>query len=243
MSKKKAVNSKAEAANARKCDAKADRISREAREKEDQKWREAEGSKSRVAKKREEEAEKRAEAAARKMEARRLAEQEEKDLEKTLKKPVKKVTEAELLRRKEEQQAAILEEEKRKQSRTAGEKEYEKMILVSNSNCSSDDSVIDANTIEEAIAQMTVKENTLPPVMNNKHRERKINATQQSKKGNSLMRLARDDEERSLLMDVRRINLDKSRFEYHEDFSGEFEEDSYEDDYRSMKINIMVIEN
>ncbi|CAL5412090.1 unnamed protein product [Camellia sinensis] len=87
-------------------------------DKEDQYWREAEGSKSRAAKKREEEKEKRAEAAARKAEARRIAEQEEKELEKARRKPnkkanrvlipVPKVTESELQRQREAEQAQIL---------------------------------------------------------------------------------------------------------------------------------------
>nr|GMD95699.1 coiled-coil domain-containing protein 124 [Ipomoea batatas] len=84
------VNSKAEAARARKSAVESERKDREAREKEDQYWRHAEGAKSRAAKKREEEAEKRAEAAAKKAEARRLAEQEEKELSKSLQKPDKK---------------------------------------------------------------------------------------------------------------------------------------------------------
>ncbi|KAI5647758.1 hypothetical protein M9H77_33763 [Catharanthus roseus] len=184
MPKKMGVNSKAEAARARKSAEESDRKEREARAKEDQYWREAEGAKSRAAKKREEEAEKRAEAAARKAEARRLAEQEEKEIEKNLKKPdkkanrvsvpVSKVTEVELRRRREEEQAAILkkvEEEKRKQNRTAAEEEYERMVLVENTN--RDDSVLEARTVEEAIAQMTVTDNL--PV--DRHPERRLKAS------------------------------------------------------------------
>lgn len=184
MPKKMGVNSKAEAAKARKSAAEADRKDREAREKEDQYWREAEGAKSRATKKREEDAEKRADAAVRKAEARRLAEQEEKDLEKSLKKPDKKatrvsvplpkVTEVELRIRREEEQAAILrkaEEEKRKNSRTAAEDEYERMVLVENTN--RDDSITEAHTIEEAIVQMTVADNL--PV--DKHPERRLKAS------------------------------------------------------------------
>lgn len=184
MPKKLGVNSKAEAARARKSADQADRKEREAREKEDQYWREAEGAKSRAAKKREEEAEKRAEAAAKKAEARRLAELEEKELEKNLKKPdkkanrvsvpVPKVTEAELRRRKEEEQTSIqkkVEEENKKKSRTADEEEYERMVLVQNTN--RDDSVIEASTVEEAIAQMTVVDNL--PV--DKHPEKRLKAS------------------------------------------------------------------
>lgn len=177
------VNSKAEAARARKSAVEADRKDREVREKEDQYWLDAEGGKSRAAKKREEEAEKRAEATARKAEARRLAEQEEKDLERNLKKPdkkanrvsipVPKVTEAELRQRREEEQAAVqkkAEEEKRKNSRTAAEEEYERMVLVENTN--RDDSIVEAHTIEEAIARMNIADNL--PV--DKHPERRLKA-------------------------------------------------------------------
>ncbi|KAL0383886.1 UNVERIFIED_CONTAM: Coiled-coil domain-containing protein [Sesamum radiatum] len=184
MPKKMGVNSKAEAARARKTATEADRKEREAREKEEQYWREAEGAKSRAAKKREEEAEKRAEAAAKKAEARRLAEQEAKDLEKSMKKPdkkanrvsvpVPKVTEAELIRRREEEQAALqrrAEEDKKKQNRIADEEEYERMVSVVNTN--RDDSVIEARTVEEAIARMTVAD-TLPV---DKHPEKRLKAS------------------------------------------------------------------
>lgn len=178
------VNSKAEEARARKSAAESERKDREAREKEEKYWREAEGAKSRAAKKREEEAEKRAEAQARKAEARRLAEMEEKDLDKSMRKPdkkanrvsvpVPKVTEVELRRRKEEEEAELArkaEEAKRKQSRTAAEEEYERMVLVSNTN--RDDSIIEASTVEDAIAQMTVADSL--PV--DRHPERRLKAS------------------------------------------------------------------
>ncbi|KAL2654328.1 hypothetical protein AAZV13_04G001300 [Glycine max] len=184
MPKKMGVNTKAEAARARKSAADTERKEKESREKEDQYWREAEGSKSRAAKKKEEEAEKRAEAAARKAEARRLAEQEEKELEKSMKKvdkkatrvsiPVPKVTEVELRRRREEEQAEAerkAEEAKKQQSRTAAEEEYERMVLISNTN--RDDSIIEARTLDDAIAQMTVVDN-LPP---DRHPERRLKAS------------------------------------------------------------------
>lgn len=184
MPKKMGVNSKAEAARARKSAAEAERKDREAREKEEQYWREAEGPKSKAIKKREEEAEKRAEAAARKAEARRQAEMEEKEIEKALKKPdkkanrvsipVPKVTESELQKRKEEQQAEMAkkaDEAKKRQSRTAAEEEYERMVLVTNTN--RDDSLIEASSVEEAIAQMSVADN-LPP---DRHPERRLKAS------------------------------------------------------------------
>ncbi|CAI9764317.1 unnamed protein product [Fraxinus pennsylvanica] len=184
MPKKMGINSKAEEARARRTASEAERKDRESREKEDQYWREAEGAKSRAAKKREEEADKKAEIAAKKAEARRLAEQEQKELEKSMKKadkkanrvsiPVPKVTEAELQRRREQDQAAMqkrIEEEKRKQSRTAAEEEYERMVLVENTN--RDDSIIEARTVEDAIAQMAVTDN-LPP---DRHPERRLKAS------------------------------------------------------------------
>ncbi|CAL5402326.1 unnamed protein product [Camellia sinensis] len=183
MPKKMGVNSKAEEARARKTATEAERKDRDARDKEDQYWREAEGSKSRAAKKREEEAEKRAEAAARKAEARRIAEQEEKELEKASRKPdkkanrvsipVPKVTESELQRQREAEQAQILkraEEAKRRQSRTQGEEEYEKIVLVANTN--RDDSIIEARSVEDAIAQMAVADSL--PV--DRHPERRLKA-------------------------------------------------------------------
>ncbi|XP_071700819.1 uncharacterized protein [Rutidosis leptorrhynchoides] len=182
--KKMGVNSKAEAARARKNATESERKEQEAREKEEKYWREAEGGKSRAAKKREEESEKKAEAAARKAEARRLAEIEEKELEKSLKKvdkksnrvsiPVPKVTEAELIRRREEEKAQLLkkaEEEKLKMSRTAKEEEYEKMVLVENTN--RDDSIIEARSVEEALAKMSVSD-ALPV---DKHPEKRLKAS------------------------------------------------------------------
>ncbi|WVZ19025.1 hypothetical protein V8G54_006347 [Vigna mungo] len=184
MPKKMGVNTKAEAARARKSAAETERKEKETRQKEDQYWQEAEGSKSRAAKKKEEEAEKRADAAARRAEARRLAEQEEKELEKAMKKvdkkanrvsiPVPKVTEVELRRRREEEQAEAerkAEEVKKRQSRTAAEDEYERMVLVSNTN--RDDSIIEARSLDDAIAQMTIADN-LPP---DRHPERRLKAS------------------------------------------------------------------
>ncbi|RDX83984.1 Coiled-coil domain-containing protein 124-like protein, partial [Mucuna pruriens] len=185
MPKKMGVNTKAEAARARRSAVEVERKEKETRDKEDSYWREAEGSKSRASKKKEEEAEKRAEAAVRRAEVRRLAEQEEKELDKALKKvdnkkanrvsiPVPKVTEVELRQRREEEQAAAerkAEEAKKRQSRTAAEEEYERMVLVSNTN--RDGSIIEARTLDDAIAQMTIVD-TLPP---DRHPERRLKAS------------------------------------------------------------------
>ncbi|KAL2927074.1 hypothetical protein RDABS01_020426 [Bienertia sinuspersici] len=184
--KKMGVNSKAEEARARKAAAEAEKKFRETKQKEDQYWREAEGSKSKAAKKREEEEQKRAEAAAKKAEARRLAELEEKEIDKSLKKPdkkanrvsgpmiVNKVTEAELLKRREKEEEEARRkaaESKKKQSRMAEEEEYEKIVLVENKNRVDD--LIEARSVEEALAQMSVAE----PLPVDKHPEKRLKAS------------------------------------------------------------------
>ncbi|KAH1122720.1 hypothetical protein J1N35_005880 [Gossypium stocksii] len=52
------------------------------------------------------------------------------------------------------------EEANKRQSRTMVEEEYERMMLVTNTN--RDDSLIEARSVEEAITQMSVAD-TLPP--------------------------------------------------------------------------------
>lgn len=184
MPKKMGVNSKAEAARARKTASETEKKEREAREKDEQYWREAEGPKSKAAKKREEEEQKRAEASAKKAEARRLAELEEKEMEKSLKKPdkkanrvsvpVPKVTEAELRRRREQEQSELqrrAEEAQKKIARTAEEEEYEKMVLVQNTN--RDGSLIEAHSVDEALAQISIADD-LPL---DKHPEKRLKAS------------------------------------------------------------------
>ncbi|RWR90642.1 coiled-coil domain-containing protein 124-like protein isoform X1 [Cinnamomum micranthum f. kanehirae] len=184
MPKKMGTNSKAEAARARKSATESERKERDAREKEEQYWKEAEGSKSRAAKKKEEEAEKRAEAAARKAEIRRLAELEEKELERAARKPdkkagrvsipVPKVTEVDLQRRREEERLQILqraEAAKKEKTRSADEEEYERTVLVANTN--RDDSVIEAHSVEDALARMAVSE----PLPTDRHPERRLKAS------------------------------------------------------------------
>ncbi|KAK9677498.1 hypothetical protein RND81_11G147100 [Saponaria officinalis] len=184
MPKKMGVNSKAEEARSRKALAEAEKKEKQAKDKEEKYWQEAEGSKSRASKKREEEEQKRAEAAAKKAEVRRLAELEEREIEKSLKKPdkkaarvavpVPKVTEAELRRRKEAEAAELAkkaEEAKKKQSRMADEDEYEKIVLVENVN--RDESVIEAHSVDEAIAKITINESL--PV--DKHPEKRLKAS------------------------------------------------------------------
>ncbi|KAM7256041.1 hypothetical protein ACFE04_011782 [Oxalis oulophora] len=183
MPKKMGVNSKAEEARARKNALESEKKDRDNRQKEETYWREAgDGAKSRAAKKRDDEAEKRAEAAARKAEARRLAELEEKEIDKSLNKksdkkanrlpfPVPKVTEAELRRRKEEEAKKLAEEGNKRSTRTAAEEEYERMVLIANTN--RDDSIIEARTVDQAIAQISLSDNALLP---DKHPERRLKA-------------------------------------------------------------------
>ncbi|XP_021848506.2 uncharacterized protein [Spinacia oleracea] len=200
MPKKMGVNSKAEEAKSRKAAAEAEKKDRETKQKEDQYWREAEGSKSKAAKKREEEEQKRAETAAKKAEARRLAELEEQEIEKSLKKLDKKatrvagvsatkVTEAELRRRKEKEEEELqrkAEEAKKKNSRMAEEEEYEKIVLVQNTN--RDDDFIEAHSVEEALAKISIAE-TLPV---DKHPEKRLKASFKAFEESELPRLKAD---------------------------------------------------
>lgn len=188
MPKKMGVNSKAEAARERRSVAEADRRDRVERAKEEEYWREAEGPKSRAARRREEDAEKRAEAAARKAENRRLAEAEAASASssapsKTAARkasrvgaPAPKVTEAELARRREDERLRLereAEAAKKRAARTA-EEEYERVVLVANTN--RDDSIIEARSVDEAIARMSLvdSEGALPA---DKHPERRLKAS------------------------------------------------------------------
>uniref|UniRef100_A0A0E0CUQ3 Coiled-coil domain-containing protein n=1 Tax=Oryza meridionalis TaxID=40149 RepID=A0A0E0CUQ3_9ORYZ len=183
MPKKMGVNTKAEAARERRSAAEADRRDRDARAKEEAYWQAAEGPKSRSARRREEDAEKRAEAAARRAENRRLAELEQQQLAAAARRPdrkaarvgpvVPKVTEAELLRRRVEERIRLEREAEaanKRQARTAEEEEYERVVLVANTN--RDDSIIEARSVEDAIVKMSIAaEPALPP---DRRRERRL---------------------------------------------------------------------
>ena len=87
---------------------------------------------------------------------------------------VPKVTEAELRRRKEKEEEELkikAEEAKKKQSRMAEEQEYEKIVLIENKN--RDDDVIEAHSVEEALAQISINESL--PV--DKHPEKRLKAS------------------------------------------------------------------
>nr|CAD1835194.1 unnamed protein product [Ananas comosus var. bracteatus] len=175
MPKKMGTNTKAEAARERRSAAEAERQEREAREKEDQLWRDAEGPKSRAARRREGDTEKRAEAASRRAENRRLAELEQQELDRAARRPDPKASRVSLLRRREEERLRLereAEAAKKRRSRTADEEEYERVVLVSNTN--RDDSVIEAHTVEDAIAGMALAEPPLPP---DRHPERRLKAS------------------------------------------------------------------
>jgi hypothetical protein len=199
MPKKMGVNSKSEEARAKKNAAESEKKDRESRQKEEAYWREAgDGAKSRAAKKRVDEAEKKAEAAAKKAEVRRLAELEEKEMEKSLIKkadkkanrvsfPVPKVTEIELRRRKEEEAKKQAEEANKRGNRTAAEEEYESVVLVANTN--RDDSIIEARSVEDAIAKISVADNSLLP---DKHPERRLKAAFKAFEEAELPRLKED---------------------------------------------------
>ena len=164
---------------------------RQERAKEEPYWAEAEGPKSRAARRREKDAEKCAEAAARKAENRRLAEAEAAAAAASASAPSKaaarkasrvaapppKVTEAELARRREEESLRLereAEAAKKRAARVAEEEEYERVVLVANTN--RDDSIIEARSVEEAIARMSVvdPQAALPA---DKHPERRLKSS------------------------------------------------------------------
>ncbi|KAG8065746.1 hypothetical protein GUJ93_ZPchr0004g40098 [Zizania palustris] len=191
MPKKMGVNSKAEAARERRSVAEADRRERVDRAKEEEYWREADGPKSRAARRREEDAEKRAEAVARKAENRRLAEAEAEAASASASAPSKsvvrkasrvgvpapKVTEAELARRREEERLRLEREAevaKKRAARTAEEEEYERVVLVANTN--RDDSIIEARSVDEAIVRMSLVDSEAA-LATDKHPERRLKAS------------------------------------------------------------------
>lgn len=183
MPKKMGVNSKAEEARARKAATDAEKKEKEARDKEDTFWRDAEGAKSRAAKKKDDDTNRRVEALSKKVEAKRLAEQEEKELEKYGKRvdkkqgrvslPTPKVTAVELARQKEQEQAKLqadAEAAKKRDRRMADTEEYERLIAVENTN--REDNIVDARSVDTALAQMTLASD-LPP---DRHPERRLKA-------------------------------------------------------------------
>jgi Coiled-coil domain-containing protein 124 /Oxs1 len=81
----------------------------------------------------------------------------------------------ELAKRQEEEQLRLQREAeaaKKRQSRMADEDEYERMVLVSNTN--RDDSIIEAHSVDDALTKMTIAEPALAP---DRHPERRLKAT------------------------------------------------------------------
>ncbi|KAL2642025.1 hypothetical protein R1flu_009612 [Riccia fluitans] len=198
MPKKMGLNSKAEEARGRKAAAEAEKKVKEQREKEDKFWMEAEGQKSKAAKKKEEEAERRAEAAAKRAEAKKLAEQEEAEIEKSLRKldkklnrvaaPVPKVTAAELAKYKEQEakdMQATAQAAKKREARTVEEEEYEKLVAIENKN--RDDTLVDAHDVQSALAQIVITETTP-----DRHPERRIKASYKAFEEAELQRLKQE---------------------------------------------------
>ncbi|CAN6296660.1 unnamed protein product [Urochloa humidicola] len=195
MPKKMGINTKAEAARARRGAAEVERRDREARAQEEAYWQAAEGPKSRSARRREEDAE----AAARRAENRRLAELEQQLVAAAARRPdrkaarvggpaVPKVTEAELARRREEEQLRLQREAeaaRKRQARTADEEEYGRVVLVANTN--RDESVIEARSVEDAIAKMSIAADpALPP---DRHPERRLKVSYKAFEEAELARL------------------------------------------------------
>ncbi|XP_015942375.1 uncharacterized protein LOC107467720 [Arachis duranensis] len=68
--------------------------------------------------------------------------------------------------------AAKKKEEEADKRAEAAEEEYERLVLVSNTN--RDDSVIEARSVDDAIAQMSIGDTSLPP---DRHPERRLKAS------------------------------------------------------------------
>ncbi|GAQ86290.1 hypothetical protein KFL_002800200 [Klebsormidium nitens] len=180
MPKKLSINTKAEEARERKETQKKEKSSKEQKEKEDQVWEEAAGPKKKSQKKKEEDEARKAEAAAKKLEAKKLAAEEEKEVEKSLKKPNpkanrvggagQKITAAELLRQKE-QDAKELEKKAGKKERVVAEYEYEN--LVNEPNLNKIETVVDARNIDEALQQLDLGGPSGTP---DKHPEKRLKA-------------------------------------------------------------------
>ncbi|CAM6094749.1 unnamed protein product [Calypogeia fissa] len=196
MPKKMGINSKSEEARGRKAAMESEKKEKAEKEKEEKFWSEAEGQKSKAVKKKEEDAERRAEAAAKRAEAKKIAEEEQAELEKSLKRvdkksvrvgaPVSKVTAVQLAKAKEEeaqQLEASKQAAKLRDSRTADEIEYERLVTVENTN--RDDTAVDARSVDTALAQMVIANDTTP----DRHPERRLKASFKAFEDAELLRL------------------------------------------------------
>ena len=163
MGPKKGGNSKADEARVKKESVVSAKQAKEDKEREEAAWRD-DGGKSKSSKKKEEDAERKAEAAAKKLEDKKLAEAEDRELDKAVKKGIKsekvsKVTAADLAKLKvkeQEQLAQATAAAKKKAARVAGEDEYAKLVDVANTNRV--ETLIDAHSLSEAVEQLSVEE-------------------------------------------------------------------------------------
>ena len=91
--------------------------------------------------------------------------------------PAPKVTEAELVRRREEERLRLereAEAAKKRAARTAEEEEYERVVLVANTN--RDDSIIEASGVDEAIVRLSLVD-TDAALPADRHPERRLKAS------------------------------------------------------------------
>lgn len=242
--RKSTFNIKALISNARKLAVQEAREESEALRREDKKWREREKPKSILAaRKHREEAERRAQAAARKADNRRLAEQEKEELERLEKERKKKlivpkVTDSERRRLTEEVAKAREESKRRMRNRCTAEDGYNRMVSVTNNN--RDDSVIEASTIEGAIAALTatLKENLAVPVVKNSrhnnhiyesHKERKSNAIRKGKMKSTNFKNLDDVDFGGTEFHLSDVDEDEAEYEEEE---GGYDDGQFEDQYR-----------
>jgi hypothetical protein len=89
--------------------------------------------------------------------------------------PAPKVTEAELALRREEERLRLEREAEAAKKRDArvAEEEYERVVLVTNTN--RDDSIIEARSVDEAIARMSLVDSPALPA--DKHPERRLKSS------------------------------------------------------------------
>lgn len=168
MGKKKdwGDNSKKVEGRQRKANARAEEQQRNARKAEDDYWKEAgDGAKSKTQKKREEQEQKKQAAAAKRLEARRLADEEARQLDASAKKAARekvgapKVTQYQLRKQQEEdavKQQEAVKERKAVQRREVAEEAY--VAMVDHRNTNRDKDVLDAHNVEQAIKQLAVEE-------------------------------------------------------------------------------------
>lgn len=160
------INEKAAEARAKKNDAKSSAASAKEKEAEEAYWAAHQNPKGKKDAKREEEEKKRVEAAARKAELKKLAAEEEAVLAALAAKkktPPKKVTQHTLQLQSEaerKKQAELAQQRFGEIRREVSEDQYAQQVEVENLN--RDDVVVDARSLDAALAQMSVGGDTTP---------------------------------------------------------------------------------